>query len=504
MENLPRLASSDPYNRITLRDWIEVQDYMYAAERRGFRIDPERVEPCTKQAQELINEAESRWYSKYPDVSWTSPKQLMVAFYKEQREIRDAAIVLKLNELESNLKDLEVDLEKKQKAGGPVLQVTNRIESTKKKIQSLAETLEGKNTTRFNFPRPPSSGKKYTTDKDALEWLMATQNADLVDLDDLRKLTRSKQFFESISKFARSTDADLTFRIHPNIKRGATSGRLSTNNPSVLNVPKDSRRDKFNSRSIFLASPGHELVVADFSQLEQRILAHVLEELFGETKLREDLEGDTHAINAIRVFGPLRPDLGLDKLHWKDIKKHPNPEVRQCRDDVKAIAYGWAYGKTLVGFASTLRDYHTKMPIGLEKAQRILDLFLECYPAQQKYSEYIWQCFDVGYVETVCGRRRDMGRPSPDEHRSFLNYPFQGTGADIVDKALILAMRRIREQGLTAHLLLQVHDELVLEAPKDQAQEVGAILLESMRSCVRLRCPLDASVAIGQDWSIKE
>jgi DNA polymerase-1 len=261
----------------------------------------------------------------------------------------------------------------------------------------------------------------------------------------------------------------------------AATGRLSTTSPNLQAIPirTDLGRE---IRSAFVAEPGSKLVSADYSQVELRILAHVS----GEPRLREAFERgeDIHQATAAEVLG-----------------KDPATLTKDERNIAKMVNFGIIYGISAFGLSENLE-------IPREEAQAYIDTYLARFPHVQDFIQRtIEQAARDGYVTTLLGRRRPVPeiRASSRQTRSLgerlaVNSVMQGTAADIIKKAMVAIHARLRDEGRSARLVLQVHDELLLEAPEAEVSAVKELLREEMCSAFPLDPPLEVDVGAGDDW----
>ncbi len=259
------------------------------------------------------------------------------------------------------------------------------------------------------------------------------------------------------------------------------TGRLSSANPNLQNIPirTDEGREL---RKLFTASEGNVLIDADYSQIELRLLAH-----FSGCKelISAYCEGaDIHAITASQVFG-----VPLELV------------TPQMRRDAKAVNFGIIYGISAFGLGNDLG-------ISTKKAQEYIDKYFETYSDVKAYMQgNVEKATRDGYVETLLGRRRVINelRASNYNVRSFgeraaMNMPLQGSSADIIKIAMINVMKKLKDGNFKAKLVLQVHDELVIDCPENEKEEVAKLLKFEMENAVSLRVPLTVDVGIGQTW----
>jgi DNA polymerase-1 len=262
----------------------------------------------------------------------------------------------------------------------------------------------------------------------------------------------------------------------------AATGRLSTTSPNLQAIPIRTELGR-EIRSAFVAEPGHKLLSADYSQVELRILAHVS----GEPKLREAFEAgeDIHAATAAEVLGKERAALTKDE-----------------RNVAKMVNFGIIYGISSFGLSENLE-------ISREDAQAYIDAYLARFPHVQDFIQRtIEQATRDGYVTTLLGRRRPVPeiRASNRQTRSLgerlaVNSVMQGTAADIIKKAMVAIHRRLRDEGRAARLVLQVHDELLLEVPEAEVSAARELVRAEMCDAYPLDPPLDVDIGVGDDWN---
>jgi DNA polymerase-1 len=272
-------------------------------------------------------------------------------------------------------------------------------------------------------------------------------------------------------------------RLHTTFNQAvASTGRLSTTNPNLQAIPIRTELGR-EIRSAFVTEPGHRLVSADYSQVELRILAHVS----GEPKLREAFaQGeDIHAATAAEVLGKERAELTKDE-----------------RNVAKMVNFGIIYGISAFGLSENLE-------IPREQAQEYIDTYLARFPLVQDFIQRtIERCTEEGYATSLFGRRRPVPelKASNRQTRSLgerlaVNFVMQGTAADIIKKAMVAIHTRLREEGRSSHLVLQVHDELLVEAPDVEISAIKDILREEMCGAYPLDPPLALDVGVGDDWN---
>ena len=271
-------------------------------------------------------------------------------------------------------------------------------------------------------------------------------------------------------------------RIHSSFNQTETrTGRISSTEPNLQNIPVRTELGR-EMRKFFCAREGWVLVDADYSQIELRVLAHIAHD---QNMIEAFKNGDDiHAITASQVF-----NLPLEMI------------TPLMRSRAKAVNFGIVYG---IGAFSLGKD----IGVSTKEASRYIQTYLSHYSGVDRYMmNVVEQAKRDGYVETMFGRRRYLPELSSGKHmmRAFgervaRNMPIQGTAADIIKIAMVRVDERLKKEGLQARLVLQVHDELIVEAPQSESERVAALLQEEMENAVSLDVPLTADAAIGRTW----
>ncbi len=331
----------------------------------------------------------------------------------------------------------------------------------------------------LEMPKTKKTKTGYTTDAAALESLFEkTQHPFLEHLLAHRDATRLKVTVDGLLK----TVAD-DGRIHTTFNQTvAATGRLSSTEPNLQNIPVRTDAGR-QIRDGFVVGAGYEtLLTADYSQIEMRIMAHLSrdEGLIEAFNTGEDL----HSFVGSRAFG-----VPIEEV---------TPELRRR---VKAMSYGLAYGLSAFGLAAQLK-------ISTDEARQQMDAYFARFGGVRDYlHEVVEQARKVGYTETLFGRRRYLPDLISDNRqrrevaeRAALNAPIQGTAADIIKVAMIDVQKGLQEAGLASRMLLQVHDELVLEVASGEREQVEALVREKMASAIELSVPLEVSVGTGRSW----
>ena len=326
------------------------------------------------------------------------------------------------------------------------------------------------------------SGKKtktgWSTNADVLDKLRG-KHPIVDEVLEYRMLTKLKSTYADGLLKVISPDG----RIHTNFQMTVTAtGRLSSTEPNLQNIPV---RKKLGAqiRNMFVAGPGMSLVDADYSQIELRLLAHISED---RTMQDAFLSGeDFHTVTASNVFNV------------------PLEEVSPLlRSRAKAVNFGIVYG---------ISAFSLSQDIGVfpNEAKAYMDAYLSKYHGVRDYMKNVVEKAKAdGYVSTLYGRRRDLPELASSNFnmRSFgervaLNMPIQGTAADIIKLAMVNVHKRLKAENLAARLILQVHDELIVECPENEAERVRSILIEEMENAARLSVPLTVDAHIGHSWA---
>jgi DNA polymerase-1 len=333
---------------------------------------------------------------------------------------------------------------------------------------------------QLGMPKTRATKTGYTTDAAALAELQATNPHPFLGLLlEHRDVSKLRQIVDALSESVANDG-----RIHTTYgQTGTSTGRLSSSNPNLQNIPirtSDGRR----IREAFTVGEGFEcLLTADYSQIEMRIMAHFSQDagLIDAFKSGEDL----HRFVGARIFGV------------------PPAEVtNEMRTQVKAMSYGLAYGLSAFGLARQLG-------IDNSAAKKLMSDYFERFGGVRDYlRSVVANARTDGYTETLFGRRRpfpDLNSPNrvlrDNAERQALNAPIQGTAADIMKIAMVAIEQELRGRDLSSRLLLQVHDELVLEVAPGEWDDVEQLVVHHMMHATELRVPLDVQVGRGLNWN---
>ena len=329
---------------------------------------------------------------------------------------------------------------------------------------------------KLNLPRPVKYGKGRTisTAADVLEELALTH-------DVARKVLDYRQLAKLKSTYVDALPALLnsgTGRLHTTFNQvGTATGRLASSNPNLQNIPIRTELGR-EIRAAFIAEPGCVLLSADYSQIELRLLAHFSEDrLLIEAFRRGD---DIHALTAEQVFG------------------EANPETRRR---AKVINFGIPYGLSAFGLAQQLN-------IEKGEAKQFIDAYFEKYSGVRAYRDNtLALARREQKVATLFGRVRPIADINSKNanmrgfaERTAVNTPLQGTAADLIKLAMIRIGAELRQRRLKSHMTLQVHDELLFEAPQDEIEELRALVRKEMEQVHRLKVPLLVEIGVGPNW----
>ncbi|MFE9254540.1 DNA polymerase I [Streptomyces sp. NPDC006879] len=341
--------------------------------------------------------------------------------------------------------------------------------------KQLQEVLFGE----LGLPKTKKTKTGYTTDADALAWL-ATQTDHELPVIMLRHREQAK-LRVTVEGLIKTIAADG--RVHTTFSQTvAATGRLSSTDPNLQNVPVRTDEGRAIRRGFVVGEGFEALMTADYSQIELRVMAHLSQD---EGLIEAFLSGeDLHTTVASQVFGVERSAVDAE-----------------MRRKIKAMSYGLAYGLSAFGLSQQLN-------IEPAEARGLMETFFERFGGVRDYLQrVVEEARATGYTETMLGRRRYLPDLNSDNRqrremaeRMALNAPIQGTAADIVKVAMLRVDRALSEAGLKSRMLLQVHDEIVLEVAPGERVRAEEIVRREMAAAVELQAPLDVSVGVGADW----
>ena len=331
----------------------------------------------------------------------------------------------------------------------------------------------------LKLPKTKKIKTGYTTDAESLDWLH--QKSGHPVLTSLLRIRETKKLGTTVEGLIAEIAKDG--RIHTHFQQTvAATGRLSSTGPNLQNIPVRTEEGR-TIRNCFIAGKGYVgLLTADYSQIEMRIMAH----LSHDEKLLKAFESgeDLHATIAGEIFG---------------VKAHDvDPEMRR---QIKAMSYGLAYGLSSYGLSAQL-------DISPPAAQDLMDKYFERFGGIRDYLKVVVEdARKVGYTETIMGRRRYLPDLMHDNRqrrevaeRMALNAPIQGSAADIIKLAMLKVQAAIEKEKLSSRLLLQIHDELIVEVVKGEEEKITTLVKREMGAAYPLRAPLDVSAGLGLTW----
>ena len=327
-------------------------------------------------------------------------------------------------------------------------------------------------------PKKTKSGQ-YSTAEDVLSYLAK-------DHQIIRDVLEFRQYKKLQSTYVDALPNEInpkTNRIHTVYAQAvAATGRLSSNNPNLQNIPIRTERGREVRKAFVPRDENYVLLAADYSQIELRIIAALSEE---ETMMNAFKNGeDIHASTAARVFN----------VHLEEV-------TREQRSNAKTVNFGIIYGVSAFGLSNQTN-------LSRSEAKELIDTYYETYPKLKAYmAAQVDFAREHGYVETVLHRRRYLkdinsrnGMVRSGAERNAVNAPIQGSAADIIKLAMINIYKRFEAEGFKSKMLLQVHDELVFDAHKDELETIKPIIKHEMENAFTMSVPLDVEIGLGDNW----
>ncbi len=392
----------------------------------------------------------------------------------------------------------------------PTLEVLSEMQwngmyANKQELDKFGDTLKQQLEVKTNIIYEMAGGEfninstkqlgEVLFEKKKLPVIKKTKSGYSTDVDVLEKLRKEDPIIEELLEYRQLMKLNSTYveglkpyinpktqRIHSFFHQTITAtGRISSTEPNLQNIPTRFELGK-QVRKIFEPEPGKVYIDADYSQIELRILAHISQ--------------DKHMIQAFKN------DEDIHKQAASKVFKTPIDEVtKEQRSSAKAVNFGIVYGISDFGLAEQLG-------IGRKQAKQYIDEYLTEYQGIKSYMDSITeQAKNKGYVETLFHRRRYIPELQAKNYmvrqfgaRAAMNTPIQGTAADIMKIAMINVYRRIQEEGLKAKIVLQVHDEMMIETPKEEIEQIKQILKHEMETAVSLNVPLIAEISEATNW----
>ena len=319
---------------------------------------------------------------------------------------------------------------------------------------------------------------QWSTDEKTLSRLVDSHPV-INSILEYRSCTKLKSTY--VEKLVSVIDEDS--RVHTTYNQAFTeTGRLSSENPNLQNIPVRTRRGKNIRKAFVPRDENHVILAADYSQIELRIMAA----MSGDKAMLEAFRNgeDIHRDTASRVYNVM-----------------PAFVTPEQRSKCKMVNFGIIYGISPFGLSQRLK-------ISRKEATELIDIYFKMYPGVQKYmNEMIESARKLGYAQTILGRRRvlrDINSRNLTQRQSAerdaINTPIQGSAADLIKMAMVKVDRAVREAGLSSKMVLQIHDELVFDAPKEEAEELEKIVRREMTGAYDFGVPIEVSIGIGANW----
>ncbi len=364
------------------------------------------------------------------------------------------------------------------------IEVSNELSTLTEKIHATCGTVFNLNSPKqlgvilfetLGFPHGKKTKTGYSTDESVLEGLRHEHEvvSSLLQYREYHKLYST--YIEPLIALAK---IDKHSRIYTSfVQTGTATGRLSSKNPNLQNIPVKTALG-MRIREAFVAPEGKKLIGIDYSQMELRLLAHFTEDKVLVDAFNNNL--DIHTQTAISLFG--------------------EEDAASKRNVAKTVNFGLLYGMGAKKLSDTLG-------ISSKEAKEIIEKYFVTFPSVKGYfSAIVEQAKELGYVETLLGRRRyfDFANATPmlkaAYEREAVNAVFQGSASDLIKLSMNAIDKRIREEGLRARMLLQIHDELIFEADEDVAEILAVEFVEMMEKIMQLKIPLKTSMHVGNHW----
>ena len=413
--------------------------------------------------------------------------------HRQEKQLRDEGMLPLMNEIEMPLLYVLFDMEQAGfQVDGEALRrlgagFTREAEELKEEVYRLTG-VRG-----FNLNSTQQLGKVLFEDL-GLPHGKKTQRGYSTDAETLEKLQDAHPCIPAILKYRQVVKLNSTYidalirkmdasgRVHSYFDQtGTATGRISSSEPNLQNIPVRTEMGR-EIRRAFITRPGCVLADADYSQIELRVMAH----FSGDHAMVDAFQRgqDIHARTAAEVYG-----VPIEQV------------TREMRSSSKAVNFGLVYGISEFGLARNIG-------VSRREAGDFIARYFERYPGVKRFmDEAVKKGYENGYAVTLMGRRRQLPelKMSNANMRAFgeraaMNTPVQGTAADIIKLAMVRVHDELKKQGLRAQLILQVHDELLIEAPKEEAEQVAGILKQCMEQVYHLSVPLVADVKTGESW----
>ena len=363
-------------------------------------------------------------------------------------------------------------------------------------LRNLEKTIFEMSGEEFNMNSPKQLGEVLFENMQLDPKAKKTKSGQYATGEDiLQKLSSKHEIIQHILEYRTYQKLKSTYvdalplqidkedqRVHTNFSQTtAATGRLSSLNPNLQNIPIRTLRGQ-QIRGAFVANPGNKIIAADYSQIELRLIAAISEE---ENMIKAFQNGeDIHASTASKLFG-----IPLEEV------------TKTQRSQAKTVNFGILYGQGAFGLAE-------QTGLSRKEAKEMIESYFETYPKLKKYmADQVIKAQEMGYVETILHRKRHLkdinsGNFVVKAHaeRNAVNAPIQGSAADVIKLAMIKIDEQLTERNLKTKMLLQVHDELVFEAPEEEIDTVSALIKKEMESAYETTVPLLVEVGVGNNW----
>ncbi|MRI63199.1 DNA polymerase I [Ornithobacterium rhinotracheale] len=388
-------------------------------------------------------------------------------------DMEKEGISLDVGALSEISKELDADMGELEKQIFGYAQEEFNLNSPKQLGEILFEKMQ-----LIKNPKKTKTGQ-YATSEEILSKI-ADKHPIIAQILEYRQLQKLKStYVDSLPQEV----SPRTERVHTSFAQTvAATGRLASNNPNLQNIPIRTPRGQEVRKAFIAKDDEHVLIAADYSQIELRLIAGLSQD---PTMMASFNNGeDIHAATASKVFGvPL------------------NEVTREQRSHAKTVNFGIIYGVSAFGLSE-----QTSLSRG--ESKDLIDAYFETYPQLQKYIQnQIALARKQGYVETILGRRRYLREINSNNYvvkshaeRNAVNAPVQGSAADIIKLGMVKIHQRLKEENFQTKMLLQVHDELVFEAPKSEVEQVSALIKDTMEHAIAFNVPLVVECGVGKNW----
>lgn len=436
----------------------------------------------------LTIEEQTKYAAEDADISWRLYGVFAPQLQKENLEDLFFKVEMPLMKVLAKMELEGIALDKKWLA-----QESIDLENDLRNLEKTIFELSGE---EFNMNSPKQLGEVLFEKMQLDPKAKKTKSGQYATSEDiLQKLSSKHEIIKHILEYRtyqklKSTYVDALplqidkkdHRVHTNFSQTtAATGRLASVNPNLQNIPIRTLRGQ-QIRGAFVANPGNKLIAADYSQIELRLIAAISEE---ENMIKAFQSGeDIHASTASKLFG----------VPLEDVTKTQ-------RSQAKTVNFGILYGQGAFGLAE-------QTGLSRKEAKEMIESYFETYPKLKKYmADQVVKAQEMGYVETILHRKRHLKDINSANfvvkahaERNAVNAPIQGSAADVIKLAMIRIDEQLTEQNLKTKMLLQVHDELVFEAPEEELETVTALIKKEMESAYETTVPLLVEVGVGDNW----